>query len=185
MHYTMGVLPDILARDNQLHHPSTCSICKGTKTGTSASSLTESFRSEGKCEDKKARETGLEKTLTPTLMDGLFTNCKRACPCGLMDKALPSGGRDCGFESRLGLVLHSDKTNRTFITRRLYSIRQARNLRLGKKPTHCPSTDSTLSNRNPPCGVLRSCCISKKALEVCHLREPRISATSAISSWSC
>jgi hypothetical protein len=24
-------------------------------------------------------------------------------PCGLMDKALPSGGRDCGFESRLGL----------------------------------------------------------------------------------
>jgi hypothetical protein len=25
-------------------------------------------------------------------------------PCGLMDKALPSGGRDCGFESRLGLV---------------------------------------------------------------------------------
>ena len=23
--------------------------------------------------------------------------------CGLMDKALPSGGRDCGFESRLGL----------------------------------------------------------------------------------
>jgi hypothetical protein len=26
-----------------------------------------------------------------------------AGPCGLMDKALPSGGRDCGFESRLGL----------------------------------------------------------------------------------
>ena len=25
------------------------------------------------------------------------------CSCGLMDKALPSGGRDCGFESRLGL----------------------------------------------------------------------------------
>ena len=25
-----------------------------------------------KREDKKARETGLEKTLTPTLMDGLF-----------------------------------------------------------------------------------------------------------------
>jgi hypothetical protein len=25
-------------------------------------------------------------------------------PCGLMDKALPSGGRDCGFESRLGLL---------------------------------------------------------------------------------
>ena len=25
-------------------------------------------------------------------------------PCGLMDKALPSGGRDCGFESRLGLI---------------------------------------------------------------------------------
>ena len=27
-----------------------------------------------------------------------------AGPCGLMDKALPSGGRDCGFESRLGLI---------------------------------------------------------------------------------
>jgi hypothetical protein len=26
-------------------------------------------------------------------------------PRGLMDKALPSGGRDCGFESRLGLPL--------------------------------------------------------------------------------
>jgi hypothetical protein len=31
-------------------------------------------------------------------------NVKYRCiPCGLMDKALPSGGRDCGFESRLGL----------------------------------------------------------------------------------
>ena len=29
------------------------------------------------------------------------------CPCGLMDKALPSGGRDCGFESRLGLIFCS------------------------------------------------------------------------------
>ena len=26
----------------------------------------------------------------------------RVWPCGLMDKALPSGGRDCGFESHQG-----------------------------------------------------------------------------------
>ena len=31
------------------------------------------------------------------------------CPCGLMDKALPSGGRDCGFESRLGLFFVRSK----------------------------------------------------------------------------
>ena len=31
------------------------------------------------------------------------------CPCGLMDKALPSGGRDCGFESRLGLFAAVNK----------------------------------------------------------------------------
>ena len=32
-----------------------------------------------------------------------WRNETRVRPCGLMDKALPSGGRDCGFESRLGL----------------------------------------------------------------------------------
>ena len=37
-------------------------------------------------------------------------------PCGLMDKALPSGGRDCGFESRLGLVFFKFQCLPDFIT---------------------------------------------------------------------
>ena len=38
----------------------------------------------------------------PALLNFFFLNITRSC--GLMDKALPSGGRDCGFESRLELA---------------------------------------------------------------------------------
>ena len=37
-----------------------------------------------------------------------------AGPYGLMDKGLPSGGRDCGFESRLGLFFARYYTLREF-----------------------------------------------------------------------
>jgi hypothetical protein len=41
------------------------------------------------------------------------------CPCGLMDKALPSGGRDCGFESRLGLFYLCERLHGAMATRRI------------------------------------------------------------------
>jgi hypothetical protein len=36
-----------------------------------------------------------------------------------MDKALPSGGRDCGFESRLGLFYISERLHGAMATRRI------------------------------------------------------------------
>jgi hypothetical protein len=45
--------------------------------------------------------------------------CLFVCPCGLMDKALPSGGRDCGFESRLGLFYISERLHGAMATRRI------------------------------------------------------------------
>jgi hypothetical protein len=36
-----------------------------------------------------------------------------------MDKALPSGGRDCGFESRLGLFYIRERLHGAMATRRI------------------------------------------------------------------
>ena len=46
----------------------------------------------------------LPQSLTPyiPLHISIFTPSLTS-PCGLMDKAFPSGGRDCGFKSHLGL----------------------------------------------------------------------------------
>ena len=45
-------------------------------------------------------------TISPTPYNPLHISTftpSIASPCGLMDKAFPSGGRDCGFKSHLGL----------------------------------------------------------------------------------
>ena len=45
-------------------------------------------------------------TISPTPYNPLHISTftpSMASPCGLMDKAFPSGGRDCGFKSHLGL----------------------------------------------------------------------------------
>ena len=59
-------------------------------------------------------------------------------PCGLMDKALPSGGRDCGFESRLGLVLlrHRKKVPEAGFEPAAFSLG-------GRRAIHCATRTDT------------------------------------------
>ena len=44
-----------------------------------------------------------------------------SCSCGLMDKAPPSGGGDCGFESRLGYM------NRFVAVRSMWAVKKEGN----------------------------------------------------------
>jgi hypothetical protein len=66
--------------------------------------------------------TDISRSLVRLRLPGFFDLfvCR---PCGLMDKALPSGGRDCGFESRLGLFCIHERLHGAMATRRQFFCR--------------------------------------------------------------